>query len=141
MAQSSTKAEYKASANIVAEISCLQVLLRELSISQHQASVLWCDNIGATYLATNSIFHICTKHVEFDFHFVCKKVTLKELNVNFLSTTDQVVDILTKPIASPRSRKKLNLCLHLGLDCEGISESSSLRKVVNFIYLTFEYFI
>ena len=42
----------------------LQTLLRELAVSQPQAAILWCDNLGATYLSTNPVFHTRTMHIE-----------------------------------------------------------------------------
>lgn len=58
VSRSSTKAEYKALANAMAELIWIQTLLKELGIpGQHRATYLWCDNLGATYLSANPIFH------------------------------------------------------------------------------------
>lgn len=73
VSRSSTEAEYKSLANAAAEIIWFQSLLKELKIYQSIPLVLWCDNIGATYLAVNPIFHARTKYIEVDFHFVCER--------------------------------------------------------------------
>jgi len=54
----------------IAEVIWLQYLLRDLQILSNFAHTIWCDNLGATYLYANPIFHARTKHVEVDYHFV-----------------------------------------------------------------------
>ncbi|XP_019176083.1 PREDICTED: uncharacterized protein LOC109171511 [Ipomoea nil] len=112
VARSSTEAEYKSLADVAAEVTWVVSLLRELGLHTGDPATLWCDNLGETYLAANSVFHARTKHVEIDFHFVRDKVSSGEFVVNFISTKDQLADIFTKPLPAPRFhtlRDKLNV--------------------------------
>ncbi|PKA64299.1 Retrovirus-related Pol polyprotein from transposon TNT 1-94 [Apostasia shenzhenica] len=102
VSRSSTEVEYKAIANANAELIWLQSLLIELQIPTNGTPTLWCDNIGATYLTANPIFHARTKHIEIDFHFVRERVATNQLKVSYISTKDQVADIFTKPLSRQR---------------------------------------
>ncbi|XP_019181951.1 PREDICTED: uncharacterized protein LOC109177096 [Ipomoea nil] len=102
VARSSTEAEYKALVDVAAEVTWIQSLLGELGLLPNTVPILWCDNLGATYLCPNPVFHARTKHVEVDYHFVCDKVAKGALKVNFVSTHDQLADIFTKPLSAAR---------------------------------------
>ena len=80
----------------------VQTLLYELGIKAPRADRLWCDNIGATYLSANPVFHARTKHVEVDFHFVRERVAHKLLDIRFIPTGDQLADGLMKPLTLRR---------------------------------------
>jgi len=55
--------------------------------------------LGATYLSVNPVFHTRTKHVEVDYHFVRDKVVAKkEIQIRFISSKDQLTNVLTKPL-------------------------------------------
>jgi hypothetical protein len=54
--------------------------------------------MGVKYLASNLIFHGRTKHMEVDYHFVRDRVVKKLLDVQFISTDDQVTDGFTKAL-------------------------------------------
>ncbi|XP_031120907.1 uncharacterized protein LOC116024148 [Ipomoea triloba] len=88
VARSSTEAEYKGLADVAAEVTWLVSLLKELHLHSGSPATLWCDNLGATYMAANPVFHARTKHVEVDYHFVRDKVAAGELVVNFVSTQE-----------------------------------------------------
>lgn len=84
MSRSSTEAEYKTLANATAKIILVKSMLKELGICHTQPPCLWCDNIGATYLSANPVFHARTKHIEIDYHFARERVASKELEIRFV---------------------------------------------------------
>jgi len=92
VACSSTEAEYKALADGTTEV----ILLTDLQILSASAPIISCDNLGATYLFVNPVFHARTKHVEVDYHFVRDRVAKKEIQIRFISSQDQFADVFTK---------------------------------------------
>jgi histone deacetylase 1/2 len=98
VSRSSTEAEYKALANATTELIWVEALVRELGIVLRVRPCLWCDNLGATYLSANPIFHARTKHIEIDYHFVRERVANKLLDIKFISSKDQVADGFTKTL-------------------------------------------
>ena len=112
VSRSSTEAEYKALANATAEIIWVQSILKELGVKSSQAPCLWCDNLGATYLYVNHVFHARTKHIEIDFHFVRERVANKKLDIQFIYSKDQVADGFTKALPTrsfEEFKRNLNL--------------------------------
>jgi len=99
-------------ANGAAEAIWIDSVLTELGVPRQRTPILWCDNLGATYLTANPVFHARTKHIEIDFHFVRERVAACELEVRFISTDDQLADVFTKPATRQmldRFRTNLNL--------------------------------
>jgi hypothetical protein len=70
VAWSSTESEFRCLADTCSELIWLQLLIAELHLPLSSTPTLWCDNIGATFLAANPVIHARTKHVEIDFHFI-----------------------------------------------------------------------
>lgn len=112
VSRSSTEVEYKSLANATAELMWVQKLLTELKIDHPATAWLWCDNLGATYLSTNPVFHARTKHIEIDFHFVRERVAQKLLSIRFINMEDQLADGFIKPLSEAKLiqfRNNLNL--------------------------------
>ena len=76
--------------------------MQELDIPFNAAPVIYCDNVGATYLCANPVFHTRMKHVALDYHFIRNNVQLGALRVSHISTKDQLADALTKPLSRAR---------------------------------------
>jgi hypothetical protein len=73
-------------------------LLINLQAPSVFAPTIWCDNLGATYLSANPIFHARTKHVEVNYHFVHDRVAKKEIQIHFVPSREQLADVFTKPL-------------------------------------------
>jgi len=71
-----------------------------------------CHNQTTIKLSKNPVFHDKTKHFEVDWHFIQKKVEKKIVQVDFINTTKQHADMLTKALGQIKfeaSRSRLNL--------------------------------
>ena len=98
LSRSSTEAEYRPVANTAAELRWICSLLTELGITLPSDPFTYCDNIGATYLCANPVFHSRMKHIALDYHFIREQIQSGQLRVTHVSTRDQLADALTKPL-------------------------------------------
>ena len=64
--------------------------------------MIYCDNVGATYLCANPIFHSRMRHIALDYHFIRNQIQAGILRVTHVSTRDQLADTFTKPLARSR---------------------------------------
>ncbi|OMO95913.1 hypothetical protein CCACVL1_05180 [Corchorus capsularis] len=102
VARSSKEAEYKAIASAAAELAWIENLLSELKVKISTSPTIYSDNIGATYVSANPALHSKMKHIAIDFHFVRDKVQAGALQVQHVSTHDQLADLLTKPLSKQK---------------------------------------
>jgi histone deacetylase 1/2 len=99
VSRSSTESEYRALADLAAEIAWIRSLLAELKLPLPRKPILWCDNLSAKALASNPILHARSKHIEIDVHYIRDQVQQNEVVVAYVPTTDQISDCLTKPLS------------------------------------------
>ncbi|KAH0710929.1 hypothetical protein KY284_012356 [Solanum tuberosum] len=112
VARSSTEAEYKSVANALAEIMWVRNLLHELHVSIWKTPIIYCDNVGVTYLSHNPVFHTRMKHVAVDFAYVRDQVHAHRVNVTHAHACDQLDHTFTKPLrksAFTRCHSKLGI--------------------------------
>uniref|UniRef100_A0A803PJW6 Uncharacterized protein n=1 Tax=Cannabis sativa TaxID=3483 RepID=A0A803PJW6_CANSA len=102
VARSSTESEFRALANTAAELKWLKSLFTELQVVLADIPIIWVENQGDAALAANPVFHARCKHIEIDQHFVCDQILNNEVSVRYVSSVDQIADILTKSLPKDR---------------------------------------
>lgn len=117
VSRSSAEAEYRAVANAVAECCWLRQLLTELHCVITKATIVYCDNVSAVYMAANPVHHRRTKHIELDIHFVREKVALGQFRVLHVPTGQQFADVMTKGLPTATFNDfRSSLCIISGDD-------------------------
>nr|CAN68480.1 hypothetical protein VITISV_007280 [Vitis vinifera] len=111
-------AEYHSIAATAAELCWVCSLLSELCINLVSPPIVYCDNVGATQLSSNLVFHSRMKHMAVDYHFLRDQVQSGALRVAHVSSADQLVDLLTKPLPHSQFQK---LRVKIGLFPCGLS--------------------
>jgi hypothetical protein len=105
VALSSTKAKYRGAAMVACEVAWFRKLLGDLGLHVDRQVVIYCDNLSSIQLAKNPVFHARTKHIEVRHHFIREKVLASKIDLIYVSTEDQVVDIFTKVLGAKKHRR------------------------------------
>ena len=65
-------------------------------------TMIYCDNQSCIKLTKNPVFHDRSKHIGIRYHFIRDYVQKGVVKLEYISTDEQVVDIITK--ALPRGK-------------------------------------
>jgi len=98
VAQSSSKVEYRALAEVAKEAIWLRNLFEEIYISIERSITIFCDNQSCIKMAKNPIFQGRTKHIEKTCHLIRDHVKKGRISLKFVHSTQQIANILTKPL-------------------------------------------
>src|SRR5688572_5737299 len=96
VAKSTTEAEYMALSMAAAEAVWLKGLHQELVPQASSVVKIFCDNKGAIDLARNPGYRAKTKHIAIQHHFIRDRISVGDICVEQIATTDMVADCLTK---------------------------------------------
>lgn len=101
VALSTTESEYVAAANAAKELVWLRQLLSELLPNMLEAPKFYLDNQSAIQLIKNPEYHKRTKHIDIKYHFIRELFVKNFFDLEFVSTKNQIADILTKSLPKP----------------------------------------
>ncbi|GJR94289.1 retrovirus-related pol polyprotein from transposon TNT 1-94 [Tanacetum coccineum] len=97
----STEAEYIALSGCCAQILWMRSQLTDYGFTFNNIP-LYCDNKSAIALCYNNVQHSRAKHIDVRYHFINEKLENIIVELYFVRTKYQLVDIITKPL--PRER-------------------------------------
>lgn len=78
------------------ELVWIKGLLKDLGIEFNTPITIHCDNQVVIYIASNSVFHERTKHIEVDCHKVRQLMVQGVILPCYTRSEDQLADVLTK---------------------------------------------
>ena len=72
--------------------------LADLEVEYSDPIPIYCDNTSAISVSKNHVLHSKTKHIPIKYHFLREQVANKAVQLHFISSTEQIADIFTKPL-------------------------------------------
>jgi hypothetical protein len=91
------EAEYMSLSDATREVYARIQLFRELNIDIN-SPVVFSDNQGALAIAQNPTNYQRSKHIDIRYHFIRQAVQSGRVRIEYVPTSQQLADILTKPL-------------------------------------------
>ena len=101
-ALSTTEAEFVAACEASKEATWLLHLLQELGVKESGPVTLMSDNQSAIRVINNTEFHQRTKHIDVKYNYIRDQQTNGTIDVKYVCTNQQLGDLFTKPLPTPR---------------------------------------
>nr|GEZ70517.1 retrovirus-related Pol polyprotein from transposon TNT 1-94 [Tanacetum cinerariifolium] len=104
---SSMKAEYIALSGCCAQILWMRSQLTDYGLGFNKIP-MYCDNKSAIALCCNNVQHSRSKHIDIRYHFIKEQVENWVIELYFVSTEYQLVDLFTKALGRDRIEFLIN---------------------------------
>jgi len=102
VSRSSAKAEYRSLVIATADIAWIVQLLKDLHVTLSASPTLCCDNENVIFMAVNPVTRPRSKHIAIDYHFVHELVANGSLKLQYVPSSLQLTDSLTKGVSKPQ---------------------------------------
>ncbi|GKF65206.1 hypothetical protein Tco_0191723, partial [Tanacetum coccineum] len=107
VAISSTEAEYIALSGCCAQVLWMRSQLTDYGLGFNKIP-MYCDNKSTVALSCNNVQHSRSKHIDIRFHFIKEQVKNGVVELYFINTKYQLVDIFTKALGKERIEFLIN---------------------------------
>jgi hypothetical protein len=103
VALSTSKAEYISACDACTKVVWLRKMVYGLFDQVLDLTMIDCDNQSYVNILENLMFHDKSKHIEIKYYFLYDQVQRGELVLQYISTDDQIADILVNPLSKMKS--------------------------------------
>jgi hypothetical protein len=76
----------------------VQCILEDMGEWKGVPTIIKCNNQSSMKLPNNPIYHVRSKHIEIQHHFVREKLQSKEIDLMYCNTNVNMVDIFSEPL-------------------------------------------
>jgi transposase InsO family protein len=111
VALSTVEAEYVAMSRCAQQMVWMQSWLDEVEIPHTLPGLIKGDNRGAIALTKNTKDHGKVKHIDIRHHYIRELLRSEAISVEYVSTTDNLADFLTKPLPRDHHHRILQALL------------------------------
>ena len=73
-------------------------LLNEIGLEQRDPTTIRHDNLSAITITRDATYHTCTKHINIYYHYIREKVASNEASITYVTSKDNIADIMMKAI-------------------------------------------
>lgn len=87
-------------------------MLKEIGVKVDPPVTIYTDSKYAIQIVANPVFHERTKHIKTNCNFIKEKIQQGIVRTEYIKTTDQQADIITKGLCKAQHQ---HLCSKLGL--------------------------
>ncbi|KAK9688266.1 protein of unknown function (DUF4219) [Popillia japonica] len=125
---SSTEAEYVSLCSATTEAIWLKRLLLDLGIETGIVNI-YEDNMPCIAISKDPMYHKRVKHIDIKYHFIREQIENKIIEPIYISTQEQIADVLTKGLSSQKFtvfRDKLGVSSYEYFDGAGGCCSSNI---------------
>ena len=102
VSRSTAEAEYHVTLDATSNVKYFRRLMTNLGINIKARTVIYGDNQSSIKMVHNPVMHENTKHIDIHYHFVRELQEHGHVDVQYISTKDQQIELSTKSLGFTR---------------------------------------